>query len=97
MQADTFQQFDADARARGFDEVIEREWSPGLELQVHAHPFKVQAQVVRGEFWLTCGDSTRHLPAGSGFTLDRDTPHAERYGPQGATVWVARRHSAAPA
>ncbi len=33
----TFEQFEADAKARGFDEVIERSWSSGLVLQAHVH------------------------------------------------------------
>lgn len=34
---------------------------------------------------------TRHLHAGDTFMLARDVPHTERYGPDGATYWVARR------
>lgn len=26
------------------------------------------------------------------FTLDYEVPHAERYGPEGATYWAARRN-----
>ena len=55
-------------------------------------PFDVQAVVTRGEMWLACGDETRHLKAGDTFTLARDIPHSEKYGPQGATFWVARRN-----
>ena len=47
--------------------------------------------VVRGEMWLTVGGSTRHLLPGGTFELSVDVPHAERYGPEGATYWVARR------
>ncbi len=89
-----FEAFAAAARAAGCDEVIVREWAPGLVLDTHRHPFAVQARVVRGEFWLTEGDAVRHLRAGDAFTLAREVPHAERYGPDGATVWVARRHAA---
>ena len=41
--------------------------------------------------WLSVGERTRHLLPGDTFQLDREVPHAERYGPQGATYWVARR------
>jgi mannose-6-phosphate isomerase-like protein (cupin superfamily) len=84
--------FDADARARGFDEVIERRWPPDAVLDTHTHPFALEALVVDGEMWLTVGEHTRHLGPGDRFELGRDVPHAERYGPQGATYWVARRH-----
>jgi quercetin dioxygenase-like cupin family protein len=94
MSTMTFEQFEAAARAQGFDEILEREWAPGLVLQTHTHPFSVHARVTRGEFWLTHGDATRHLRAGDTFDLARETPHAERYGTDGATVWIARRHAA---
>jgi hypothetical protein len=40
--------------------------------------------------WLTVGERTQHLRAGERFELERGVPHAERYGPEGATYWVAR-------
>jgi quercetin dioxygenase-like cupin family protein len=90
----TFDLFEATARADGFDEVLVREWSPALVLEEHRHPFAVKALVTRGEVWLTESGRTRHLRAGDSFELARDVPHAERYGDEGATFWVARRHSA---
>jgi quercetin dioxygenase-like cupin family protein len=92
MSATTFQQFETAARAEGFDEVIERRWEPMLRIDTHKHPFALKAVVVQGEFWLTVGDSTRHLRCGDRFELAHDVPHAERYGAEGATFWVARRH-----
>ena len=86
----TLETFTAQSMDEGFDEILVRERAPGLELDTHSHAFAVSARVVRGEFWLTVDGSTRHIPAGQGFRLARDVPHAERYGPQGATVWVAR-------
>lgn len=87
--------FDAYCRARlaeGYDEVAERAWPPLVVVDTHAHPFAVRAHVARGEMWLTVGDETRHLRAGDSFELARDVPHAERYGPDGAVYWAARRH-----
>lgn len=91
MTQATFPEFEAEARANGFDEVLERTWAPNTVLDVHTHPFAAHALVVRGEMWLTVGDTTRHLLAGDRFELDRDVPHAERYGDEGAAFWVARR------
>lgn len=88
----TFREFEADARAQGFDECLERDWAPALVLEAHAHPFAVQALVVRGEMWLTVGGATRQLRSGDRFALERGVLHAERYGTEGATYWVARRH-----
>jgi quercetin dioxygenase-like cupin family protein len=92
MNAFSFDTFSASARSQGFDEVIEREWKPGTVLDTHTHGFAVKALVVQGEMWLTVGEHTRHLLPGDVFQLEREVPHAERYGPEGATYWVARRH-----
>ena len=86
-----FASFEAEARAEGFDEVLERKWAPSTVLESHRHPFALRALVVAGEMWLTVGDDVRHLLPGDAFVLERDVPHAERYGAEGATYWVARR------
>lgn len=91
MDDATFEAFKANALAEGFDQVLERIWAPGTVLDQHTHPFSLRARVVQGEMWLTVGDDARHLLPGDTFTLDRDVPHAERYGDEGATYWVARR------
>ncbi len=91
MTHPAFEVFAADARARGYDEVLERTWAPATVLESHTHPFALRAVVVAGEMWLTVGDDVRHLRPGDEFALERDVPHAERYGAEGATYWVARR------
>ena len=86
-----FAEFEAQARALGFGEVLERQWAPGTVLEWHAHSFDASALVVQGEMWLTVGEQTRHLHPGDTFEVPRNTQHAERYGAQGATYWVGRR------
>jgi len=93
MTRPSFEAYAADARAKGADEVVERNWAPSLVVDTHTHPFSVNALVVQGEMWLTVGDDVRHLQSGDTFALDRDQPHAERYGPEGATYWAARRNT----
>jgi hypothetical protein len=39
------------------------------------------------------GNDTKRLLPGDSFQLDRAIPHAERYGAEGATYWVARRNA----
>ena len=92
MSQITFQQFEASARAQGFDEVLEREWAADTLVGTHSHPFAVSARVVEGDLRLTVGEEARHLQAGDSFALEADVPHAEHYGAQGARFWVARRH-----
>ena len=87
----TLEEFRTQALADGFDEVLERVWAPGLEIETHSHPFDAEAIVTRGEMWLSRAGATQHLGPGDTFVLASGTPHAERYGPEGATYWVARR------
>ena len=84
--------FDAEARADGFDEVLERRWTPAQVVATHAHPFAARAVITAGEMWLTQGEATRHLQVGDRFELASGVPHAERYGDAGAVYRVARRH-----
>jgi hypothetical protein len=85
--------FAAAARAQGFDQVLTRDWGADVVLETHTHPFAVQALVTRGELWLTRRGATHHLRAGDRFEVEYEEPHAERYGPQGATFVVARRNT----
>jgi quercetin dioxygenase-like cupin family protein len=89
--AETFNQFEARTKGEGFDSVLVRQWEKNTMIATHVHPFDASAVVVQGEMWLTVGDSTQHLLPGNTFELARGTPHAERYGAEGATYWVARR------
>lgn len=91
MTAISYAEFEAAHRAQGFDEVLVRDWKPGQVLDTHTHPFAVEALVVEGEMWLSCEGQTRHLLPGDTFSLAKEAPHAERYGPQGAVFWAARR------
>ncbi len=91
MTTRCFEDFETQARAEGFDEVLERTWPAHTVLETHTHPFAVKALLVDGEMWLTLGDETRHLVAGNEFAVGHGVPHAERYGDAGATYWVARR------
>ena len=90
----TFEEFESAARAKGCDEVLARQWPALTELAPHSHSFAANALVVEGEMWLTVGEQTQHLRPGDRFQLDRAVEHSERYGPEGATYWVARSGSA---
>jgi mannose-6-phosphate isomerase-like protein (cupin superfamily) len=89
-QPQPFSEFDAAERARGCTEVLARSWQPNTVVDEHTHPFRARALVVQGEMWLTVDGQTQHLRPGDRFELPPGTPHSERYGPQGATYWVAR-------
>ena len=92
MTLPSFDQFRAQALARGATEVIERAWEPNQVVETHSHPFDADALVVQGEMWLACeGQPERRLVAGDTFQLARGTPHGERYGAEGAVYWVGRK------
>lgn len=88
-----FAAFEAEALAQGYDEVLEREWPADKVLDTHTHPFAVRALMVKGRLWLTWQGRTRELGPGDRFSLAYAEPHGERYGPEGATYWVARRNT----
>ena len=94
MPAPNFAAFEAEALAEGIAEVLERVWAPGTVLAEHTHPLAVKAVLVQGEMHLEVGAETQHLRPGDRFSLPAGLPHAERYGPEGAIYWVARRNPA---
>jgi hypothetical protein len=89
----TFEQFESQLLAEGFDTVLERKWGPSAVADTHSHPFEARALVVQGEMWLTIGAVSRHLKAGDRFELLPGQLHSERYGVEGATYWVGRRQA----
>jgi quercetin dioxygenase-like cupin family protein len=91
MKLTTFEQFQTQALADGATEVLSRDWPAHAVIEEHTHPFAVTALMVRGQLWLTVDGQTTLLQAGDRFKLAHAKPHAERYGPEGATYWVARR------
>jgi quercetin dioxygenase-like cupin family protein len=93
MQDLDFATFEKRALAAGFDAALERVWAPHTVLPEHSHDFDADAVVTQGEMWLTVEGQERRLVPGDTFVLPRGMPHAERYGPEGATYWVARRTS----
>lgn len=91
-----YAEFEAEARARGCSEVLERSWAPDTVIDTHTHSFSASALVVDGEMWLTVAGQTRHLVAGDRFELEAEVPHSERYGTAGARYFAARRASPNP-
>jgi mannose-6-phosphate isomerase-like protein (cupin superfamily) len=92
MSLPSFDDFAATLRAHGFDEVLERHYGPNVVIDTHTHTFSAKALVVQGEMWLTRDGQTQPLGPGDSFELALEAPHAERYGPAGATYWVGRRN-----
>ena len=89
-----FESFAESMKQQGFDQIVKRVWKPGTTVAEHTHPFDAKAVVVQGEMWLTVSGRTDHLLPGGTSELAAHLPHSERYGAEGATYWVARRHVA---
>ena len=89
----TFDDFETQSLAAGFNEVLKKVWDPDQTLEAHTHPFSVHVIVAEGEMWLTKDGITQHITPGQAFTVKAEEMHAERYGSAGATFWVARKHT----
>lgn len=83
--------WEAALAADGYKETLTRRMEPGQVAPEHSHPFDARLLILEGEFILTCRGETRRYGPGEAFELAADTPHAEAFGPQGATYLVGRR------
>lgn len=92
MSIETFESFQLRKLQEGFDQVLIRDWDPGFSNESHVHPFDTEAIVAEGEFWLTMNGQTLHYQKGDTFRVNRDVIHHERYGPEGAIFWAARKN-----
>ena len=87
-----FEAFKARKLQEGYDQVLERIWEPNFSNELHDHPFDTDAFVAQGEYWLTMDGKTSHLKKGDSFKVSRGVLHSERYGPEGAIFWAARKN-----
>ncbi len=92
MNDDAFEAFKARKLSEGYDQVLVREWEPDFANEPHEHPFDTEVVVAQGEFWLTEGGHTTHFKAGDTFQVASGVTHSERYGPEGAVFWAARKN-----
>ncbi|MFM7024809.1 MAG: cupin domain-containing protein [Limnohabitans sp.] len=92
MTTDTFEAFRTSMLGKGYDEVLLREWHPGFANDPHTHPFDTDALVAQGEFWLDMDGQTTHYKTGDSFQVKRGVSHSEKYGPEGAVFWAARKN-----
>ncbi|MGG5810595.1 cupin domain-containing protein [Falsiroseomonas sp. CW058] len=83
--------FEAGLEADGFAEALTRRMEAGATAPDHAHPFDARLFVLEGEFILDQGGTTRRYGPGEAFEVPAGVPHAESFGPAGATYLVGRR------
>lgn len=92
MIDETFESFQRRKLREGYDEVLVRVWASGFANEPHVHPFDTDAVVAQGEYWLTMDGQTTHYQAGDAFKVARGITHSEKYGPDGAVFWAARKN-----
>ena len=83
--------FEAGLKSDGFDEILTSTNPGGKYNAEHAHPFDVRAMVLQGEVTLGWDGRTQTFRPGDIFTMARDCPHTERFGPEGAVSLVGRK------
>jgi quercetin dioxygenase-like cupin family protein len=86
--------FEASLRAEGFAEVLNRRIEAGQVAPEHAHDFDVRILMLEGEFVLEQSGESRRYGPGEVFEVPAGVPHAESFGPYGATYVAGRRHRA---
>ena len=83
--------FAAALAAEGYAGPLDRRMEAGQVVPEHSHPFDVRLLVLEGEFILDQGGTSRRYGPGEAFEVAAGVPHAERFGPEGATYLVGRR------
>lgn len=83
--------FEAGLAADGFAPALPRRMEAGAVVGTHTHPFDARLLVLEGEFLLTQDGSTVAHGPGTVFEVPAGVPHAEGFGPAGASYLVGRR------
>lgn len=76
----------------GFDEIIDKSMPAGKQVDLHSHAFEVKALVMQGDITLGVAGELTTYYAGDVFTMPKHYEHTERYGEDGVTYRVGRRH-----
>lgn len=87
------EQFHQRAQEQGYGDFQTKEYVPNNDGPLHTHAFSVMLLVVEGQFTLALEDSTTSYQPSEVCELAADVRHAERAGPTGAKVLLAKRGS----
>ncbi len=83
--------FTAEAKAAGFNEIYERDLTVATGPEPHAHDFDARLMVTGGSITLTIDGKPATYTAGEVCEVPRGTMHAEKVGPDGVQLLVAKR------
>ena len=81
----------------GYLDVETKSIAAGFAVDTHSHPYDVRVLVLAGEITITRDGVPTTYRSGDVIEVPRGRAHSERYGPQGYTFMVGRRHPAAVA
>ncbi len=85
------QAFAAAAKAAGCTEVYERDLTEATGPEPHTHDFDARLLVTGGSITLTIDGQATTYTAGDMCEVPRGTVHAEKVGPEGVQLCVAKR------
>ena len=76
----------------GFDEILTKSMPAGGQLGAHTHDFEVKALVTHGEVTLGVAGKLTTYRVGEVFKMAKLCEHTERYGDDGLSYVVGRKH-----
>lgn len=85
------QTFTAAAKAAGFNDVYTRDLTEATGPEPHTHDFDARLLVTGGSITLTIDGQATTYTAGDMCEVPRGTVHAEKVGPEGVQLCVAKR------
>jgi len=83
--------FRAQLKAGGYEDMGVKEMAANHTEPTHTHEFDASILVLSGEISATLADRVVTCRAGDTFSLDANTPHAEKIGAEGVKFLVGRR------
>jgi quercetin dioxygenase-like cupin family protein len=93
MQMDRTE-FEAELRAQGYGEVVDRRMEANALNPEHAHEFDARLLVLEGAMTIASEGKERIYRAGDTFEMSAGCRHSEQCGPEGARYLAGRRYPA---
>ena len=85
-------EFEAECRAHGYHEIVDRKMEPNATNPEHSHEFDSRLLIIEGEMTVASEGKQRTYRVGDNFTMTAGCRHTEYSGPQGARYLAGRRY-----
>ena len=86
--------FEAELRAQGYNDIVDRHMPAGVVNPEHAHEFDARVLILEGEMTIAAAGEERTYHTGSQCAIAAGHRHAERAGPEGVRYLAGRRFRA---